>query len=190
MKMVDKSIVLQFVKNNRLQYFNEYKAILEEECETLTDDDGSSFLLLQNYPYGLYASFIGFNNDFFASGLAYLEKIAKTVNVAIPMPPDKAPDISDYRDKLIYKGVYKSFAGISSIPVNDKNLVSDSSIRPLTKNDQTIVDSFNEEIHSNMIPLEAAFHDLVVNGNGDLYGYTDKNGNLTGYLSCGPERDG
>lgn len=71
LKIADKKKVLEFIKKDKLQFFNEYKAILEEECEIFTDDNISSFLLLQNYPYGLFVSFIGFNNVFFNSCLSY-----------------------------------------------------------------------------------------------------------------------
>lgn len=187
MKTADKNEVLEFIKKDKLQFFNEYKAILEEECEIITDDNASSFMLLQNYSYGLFASFIGFNNDFFNSCLSLLEKDHKTVNIAIPMPPFQTPDINN-QEKLISRGVYKAFAG-NGKTTDTENTISDLSIRPLTKADEKIVSSFKEEKHSNMIQLDAAFNDLVVNNNGEIYGYIDKKGKLVGYLSCCPEVD-
>lgn len=188
LKIADKKKVLEFIKKDKLQFFNEYKAILEEECEIFTDDNISSFLLLQNYPYGLFVSFIGFNNVFFDSCLSCLKKDYKTINIAIPMPPFQAPNIMNSQDKLISKGVYKAFAG-NGKSINIQSNISDSSIRSLTKYDEKIVLSFKEEKHSNMIQLDAAFNDLVVNNNGEIYGYMDKNGEIIGYLSCGPEVD-
>lgn len=187
MKIADKKKALQLITNNKLQFFNEYKAILEEECEIYADDDYSSFMLVQNYPYGLFASIIGFSDVFFDNCLSYLKKSYNSINIAISMPPSQTPNITN-QDKLISKGVYKAFAG-NDTSISTQKSILPSSIRLLTEYDENLVVFFKEEIHSNMIRLDVAFNDLVLNNNGEIYGYINNNQEIIGYLSCCHEVD-
>lgn len=50
-------------------------------------------------------------------------------------------------------------------------------------NDQAIVSSFREEKHSNMIQLDTALEEFVINGNGEIYAYFDANGKIIGYVT-------
>ena len=186
MKAVNKERVLQFIGNNRLCYFNEYKAIMEEDCELYADDqEAISYLLLQKYPYGLFASYIGFHDGFFVKSLTELAGQHSTIHIAVPMPPHQAPKFSDVSDRLVEKGVYKAFAGAGILP----GIQQDKRIRHLNSLDRENVSLFQEEAHVNMIPLKAAFEEFVVDGHGEIYGYIDKGRGIIGYLSCGPEID-
>ncbi len=185
MKTVKKEAILPFIEADKLCYFNEYKSIMEEPCVFYAADDkiGPPFLMLQSYPYGLLASFIGFHDGFFIQAISELEKNHPTIHIVIPMPSSQYPNMHSNPDNLIKKGVYKSFACCDRIP----SLNEDRSIRSLTGNDQAIVSSFQEEKHSNMIQLDTALEEFVINGNGEIYAYFDANGKIIGYLSCAPE---
>lgn len=104
------------------------------------------------------------------------------------MPPRQVPCVVSNQDKLISRGVYKAFAYNETLK-NIDHIQSDTLIRLLTKKDKMIVSLFNEEIHSNMIPLDSAFDEFVLNDNGEIYVYMDSNGRIIGYLSCAPEAD-
>lgn len=184
MKTVGKEMVLPFVESRKLCYFNEYKALMEEECAIYSNGDASSFVLLQQYPYGPFASFIGFRRDFFIECLSELGDVHPTIHFAIPLPPGSPPPAPcDVPGRILYKDVYKAFAGGHTHGTRR----ADPSIRPCTKADREAVASFREEPHPHMIPLGAAFEEFVMTGDGEIYVYTDKSGRIVGYLSCCPE---